>query len=66
MPVRVMPGALVVHRILMHLLAAEPCSTARTFILISVSLWNDLGDGDGVGLKGFKCRYNAFFIGLSC
>ena len=40
----------------------------RTFIPLSVSLWNDLADAvfDVVGLAGFKSRANAFFIGLSC
>ena len=42
----------------------------RTFIPLSVSLWNGLADPvfDGVGLVGFKSKANAFliFIGLSC
>ena len=43
------------------LLAVPPrCRTTRyrrTFIPLSVSLWNDLGDPvfDGVGLAGFNC-----------
>ena len=46
---------------LMRLLAAEPC---KTFIPMSVSLWNDLGDPifDGVGLTGFKSRANVFLL----
>ena len=34
----------------------------RTFIPLSVSLWNDLANPvfDGVGLAGFKSRANAF------
>ena len=34
------------------------------FILLSVSLWNDVGDPvfDGVGLAGFKNRANAFSL----
>ena len=36
----------------------------RTFIPLSVSLWNDLVDPvfDGVGLAGFKSRSNAFLL----
>ena len=36
----------------------------RTFIPLSVSLWNDLSDTvfDGVGLAGFKSRANAFLF----
>ena len=36
----------------------------RTFIRLSVSLWNDLGDPifDGVGLAGFKRRANDFLL----
>ena len=35
----------------------------RTFIPLSVSLWNDLADSvfDGVGLAGFKSWANAFY-----
>ena len=49
---------------LMHCLAAEPHSTARTFIPLSVSLWNDLAYPvfDGVGLAGFKSKANAFLL----
>ena len=48
----------------MRLLAAEP---HRTFITLSVSLWNDFGDPvfDGVGLVGFKSRAKAFSICLA-
>ena len=36
----------------------------RTFIPLSVSLWNDLGDPifDGVGLASFKSRANTFLL----
>ena len=45
----------------------HPCRTSqyrRAFILLSVTLWNDLGDPlfDGVGLSGFKNRANAFSL----
>ena len=35
-----------------------------TFIPLSVSLWNDIGDPifDGVGLVGFKRRASAFLL----
>ena len=51
--------------------APPRCRTSqysRTFIPLSVSLWNDLANPvfDGVGLAGFKSRANVFFIGLSC
>ena len=48
------------------------CKTSqnyRTFVPLSVSLWNDFGDPvfDGVGLEGFKSRANACFpVGLIC
>ena len=67
-PVRVTRGALVAHR---YTYAPPRCRTLlyrRTFVPLSVSLWNDLAEPlfDGVGLAGFKSRANAFFIGLSC
>ena len=67
-PVRVTRSALVAHR---YTYAPPRCRTSqysRTFILLSVSLWNDLANPvfDGVGLAGFKSRANAFFIGLGC
>ena len=36
----------------------------RTFVPISVSLWNDPGDpvSDVVGLVGFKSRANVFLL----
>ena len=57
---------------LIHRLAAEPIQYrtnteqqySRTFILFSVSLWNDLASPvfDGVGLAGFKSRANASLL----
>ena len=57
-PVRVTRGALVAHR---YTYAPPPCRTSqynRTFIPLSVSLWNHLANPvfDGVGLAGFKSR----------
>ena len=39
----------------------------RSFVPLSVSLWNDLSDPvfDGVGLAGFKSRANAFLLAWS-
>ena len=61
-PARVTRGTLVAHR---HSFAPPHCRTSqyhRTFVLLSVSLWNDLSDPvfDGVGLVGFKSRAHAF------
>ena len=63
-PARVTHGALVAHR---HSFAPPRCRTSqyrRTFVLLSVSLWNNLSDPvfDGVGLAGFKSRVNAFLL----
>ena len=56
--------ARVTHR---NSFASPRCSTYqyhRTFVPLSVSLWNDLSDPvlDGVGLSGFKSRANAFLL----
>ena len=63
-PTCVARGALVAHR---HSFAPLRCRTSqyrRSFVPISVSLWNDLSDSvfDGVGLAGFKSRANAFLF----
>ena len=63
-PVRVTRGTLIAHR---YTYAPPSCRTSqyrRTFISLSVSLWNDLVDPvfDGVGLAGFKRRSNAFLL----
>ena len=62
--VRVTRGALVAHR---YTYASPPCRNSqycRTFIPLSVSLWNDLANPvfDGVGLAGFKSIPNAFLL----
>ena len=59
-PVQATRDALVAHRY-------TRCRTSqyyRTFILLSVSLWNDLADPvfDGVGPTGFKSRAKAFLL----
>ena len=61
-PTRVTHFALVDHR---HSFAPPRCRThyrSRTFVPLSVSIWNDLGGPvfDGVWLAGFKSRANAF------
>ena len=63
-PARVTRGALVAH---WHSFGPPRCRTSeyrRTFVLLSLSLWNDLSDPvfDGVGLAGFKSRANAFLL----
>ena len=63
-PVRVTRGALVAHR---YTYAPPRCRTShssRTFIFLSVSLWNDLANPvlDGVGLAGFKNKANVFLL----
>ena len=63
-PVRVTRGAVAAHR---YTHAPPRCRTSqysRTFISLSVSLWNDLANPvfDGVGLAGLKSRANAFLV----
>ena len=63
-PVRVTRGVMIAHR---FTYVPPRCRTSQyrtTFIPLSVSLWNDLGDPvfDGVGLAGFKSRANAFLL----
>ena len=60
-PSRVTRGALVADS---HSFAPPRCRTSqyrRSFVPLSVSLWNDLRDPvfDGVGLAGFKSGANA-------
>ena len=66
-PARITRGALVAHR---HSFEPPCCRTSqyhRSFVPLSVSLWNDLSDPvfDGVGLAGFKIRANAFLLASS-
>ena len=61
-PVHVTRSALAAHR---NSFKPPRCRTAqycRTFMPLSVPLWNNLGDPvfDDVGLVGFKSRANAF------
>ena len=62
-PVRATRGALAAHR---FTCAPPRCRTShysRTFVPLSVTLWNDLGDPvfDGVGLAGFKSGLMLFY-----
>ena len=61
-PVRVTRRALVAHQCTYAPLRCRTSQYSRTFIPLSVSLWNDLANPvfDGVGLTGFKSRANAF------
>ena len=63
-PQRVTRGALVAHR---YTYAPPRCRTSqhnRTFILLSLSLWNDHANHifNDVGLAGFKGRANDFLL----
>ena len=63
-PACVTRDALVAHR---HSFAPPRCRTShyrRTFVPLSVSLWNDLCDPvfDSAGLAGFKSRAYAFML----
>ena len=66
-PVRVTRGALVAHQFTYALPRCRTMQYRRTFILLSVSLWNDLANlvFDGVGLASFKGRANAFLLAYS-
>ena len=63
-PASVTRGALVAHR---HSFAPPRCRTSeyrRTFVPLSMSLWNNLCEPvfTSVGLAGFKSRANAFLL----
>ena len=61
-PVLDIRSALTAHRYTYEIPSCRTSHYRRTFILLSVSLCNDLADPvfDGVGLSGFKSRVNAF------
>ena len=63
-PLRVTRGALVAHRCTYTSPRCRTSQYHRTFVSLSVSLWNVLADPvfDGVGLAGFKSRANAFLL----
>ena len=62
MPVRVACCALVAHRYIYETSRCRTSQHRRTFISLSVSLWNNLADPEfeGVRLARFKSRANAF------
>ena len=62
-----LPGPYVTVRVTCGALASLQKLTVaylRTFVPLSVSLWNDLADPvfDGVGLAIFKSRANAYLL----
>ena len=61
---RVTRGALVAHRYTYAPPSYRTSQYRRTFVPLSVSLWNGLADPviDGAGLAGFKSRDNAFIL----
>ena len=63
-PVWVTHGALIAHWYTFAPLHCRTSQYRRTFILLSVFLWNDPVDPifDGGGLAGFKSRSNAFLL----
>ena len=63
-PVRVTRGALVAHRYTYAPPSCRKSQCSRTYILLSLSLWNgrDYPVFDGVGLPAFKSRANAFLL----
>ena len=63
-PVLVTSGALATHRCTYVTPRCRISQYRRTFVLLSVSLWNYLADPvfDGVGLAGFKSRTNVFLL----
>ena len=63
-PVHVASCAEIANR---YVYSPRRCRTSeygKTFIPLSVSLWNEIGDPvfDGVGLVGFKRKTNAFLL----
>ena len=63
-PVRVTRGAVIAHRCTYESPGCRTSQYSRTFIPLSVSLWNNHSDPvfDGAGLLGFKSRANAFLF----
>ena len=63
-PVRVTCGALVALRYTYAPPHYRTMQYHRTFVVLSVSLWNDLADPefDGVGVAGFKSKANTFLL----
>ena len=66
-PVLVNRFALVAHQYIYAPPRHKTSQCRRTFIPLSVSLWNDLANPifDGVGLAGFNSSDNAFLLALA-
>ena len=66
LPLRVTRSALVAHRYAYAPPRYKTSQYRRTFVRLSVSLWNDLADPvfHGVGLAGFKSTANAFLLAV--
>ena len=62
LPVRVTRVAQVAHRYTNAPPRYRTSQYRMTFVHLSVSLWNDLSDPDGVGLAGFKSMASAFLL----
>ena len=64
MPVWVLRGALLAHRYTYEPPRCRTSQYRRTFVRLSVFLWNYLADPvfDSVGLAGFKSRANVFLL----
>ena len=63
-PARVARSTLVAHRHSFVPTTSRTSQYHRSYVSLSVSLWNDLSDPVfyGVGLAGFKSRDNAFLF----
>ena len=63
-PVRVTRGAVIAHRFTYPPPSCRTSQYHRTFIPLSISLWNDFSDPvfDGVGLASFKSRAVALLL----
>ena len=64
-PVRDTYGALVARRYTYEPPRCRISQCSRTFITMSVSLWNDIAADpvfDGMGMAGFKSRAIAFLL----
>ena len=66
-PASVTRGGFVAHRHSFTPPRSRTSQYRRTFLPLSVSLWNDLSDPvfDGVGRADFKSRANAFLLAWS-
>ena len=63
-PVRVTRSAVLTHRYTYEPARCRTSQYSKTFIPLSVSLWNNTSNAvfDGVGLAGFKTKANVFLL----